>query len=79
MSTLTLHLTPADEARVRQIAGLFGLDAEQAVLLAVAHAAEVVPEGTPAGTLAGDLLGTFDGPPDLSTHAAYLDGFGERA
>ena len=78
MSTLTLHLTPDDEARVDQLARQFGLDPENAVLLAVAHAAEVAPAVPSAATLAGDLLGTFDGPEDLSTNPAYLDGLGGR-
>lgn len=77
MSTLTLHLTPDDETRVRRIAGQFGLDAEQAVLLAVAHAAEAVPAGPSAAALAGDLVGHVDGPPDLSTNPAHLDGYGQ--
>ena len=78
MSTLTLHLTPDDETRVDQIARLFGLDPEQAILLAVAHAAEVAPVAPSAATLAGDLIGHFDGPEDLSTNPAYLDGLGSR-
>ncbi len=78
MSTLTLHLTPGDETRVDLIARLFGLDPEQAILLAVAHAAEVAPRTPSAAELAGDLIGHFDGPEDLSTNPAYLNGLGSR-
>jgi len=78
MSTLTLHLTAADVALIDAVARRFGLDRERAVLLAVAHAAEAAPATPSAAALAGDLIGHFDGPEDLSTNPAYLDGLGGR-
>ena len=78
MSTRTLHLTPDDETQVDQIARLFGLDPEQAILLAVAHAAEVAPATPSAAALAGDIIGHFDGPEDLPTNPTYLDALGSR-
>lgn len=74
--TLTLRLTAHQREAVRRLAEREGVSEEEAVLRAVEQAGE---DRTPSMLeLAGDLIGSIEGPPDLSTDKAYMEGFGAQ-
>ena len=81
MSTLTLHLTPAQRQAIDQLASSRQVSAEAAILQAVEQAlaqgeASRFPAGSPFHGM-DDLFDNLgDGPADLSTNRAYLDTLG---
>lgn len=78
-SDLKLRLTAEQRRTIERLADRERVSAEEAVLRAVEQALAGEPESPPGTPFhdVGDLLaGIGDGPPDLSTNRAYLDGLG---
>ena len=74
--TLTIRLTARQRAAVRRLAAREGVSEEEAVLRAVEQASEAA--GLSAYDLMRPFIGSFEGPPDLSTNKAYMEGYGEK-
>ncbi|HLT48239.1 MAG TPA: hypothetical protein VK002_13475 [Rubricoccaceae bacterium] len=75
-STLTIRLTARQREAVRRLAAREGVSEEEAVLRAVEQASEAA--GPSAYDLIKPFIGSFEGPSDLSTNKAYMEGYGEK-
>lgn len=82
---LTIRLSAAERRRLQALAEREGVDEEEAVRRAIAQvspedrgSAEPSADDRPSVLeLMGDAVGSVDGPPDLSTNKAYMEGYGE--
>ncbi|MEM6328219.1 MAG: hypothetical protein AAF791_13980 [Bacteroidota bacterium] len=80
---LTVRLSAAERRRLQALAEREGVGEEEAARRAIASAtpptkvAESDDDRPSVADLMGDLMGCVEGPPDLSTIKAYMEGFGE--
>jgi hypothetical protein len=75
-----MKLTPDQKDKIRKLAARRGVSQKQAVMQLVDEAVEDEPiEAEPGSFLDRnrDLCGVFEGPGDLSTNPAYMEGYGE--
>ena len=80
-----MRLAPHERRQIEQLAEARGTNMKEAILDAVRHRLEDLSRNdaeepfVPRGRLKGaeHLIGCFEGPEDLSTNKAYLEGYGE--
>jgi|AntRauTorcE11897_2_1112592.scaffolds.fasta_scaffold10019_2 hypothetical protein len=74
-----MKLTPAQKAKIKQLAARRGVTQKQAVMDLVNEAVEEKPVKAEPGSFleaAGDLVGSVEGPSDLSTNPKYMKEYG---
>lgn len=78
-----MRLAPHERRQIERLARARGTTMKDAVLDAVRHRLGELAEDeepfTPTGRLRGaeHLIGCFEGPEDLSTNEAHMEGYGE--